>query len=282
MQRRFRRYGIDAVPIYHPENGWDRFLLTRRVTSPEYKSEPANKFGMIMLDGEDAPRLTTPGGKTIMTLGDKMREDPVAALKQMLKHIPREEIDQEAKHGGRWRTRRKTYPRAYRAITEIILENPGAVAAREIFVDDKPIDGAYHPLYLHGAAPEPKILYDWVMLQLGRWAVFFRTHCGQTIFETDRRTWSTVKKQLSDEEDFEGIKKRLEGFLRLRPEVLAEENKRTPKSSKTKKGRRGKRSTKKKDSEEEPKEKLVNSDDDVAVAEQPADENQEDREVNRS
>ncbi len=274
IQRRYRRCGIDALPIYHPENGWDRFLLTRRVTSQEFKDEPANSYGMIMLDGEDAPRLTTPGGKTILSMGQGMREDPVNTLKAMLKRIPRDEMP-EGKHGGRWKQRRRTYPRLYRAVTETLLEQPGLVAAREIFVDDKPIDGAYHPLYLHGATLEPKILYDWMMVQLGRWAVFVRTHGGQTIFETERRTWSTVKKQLSDEEDYEGIKRRLEGFLRIKPEVLEEEKK---KPSQEKKKEREARKKKQK-TDEEPKEALVNSDDEVAVAEEPATENREDSEV---
>jgi hypothetical protein len=166
------------------------------------------------------------------------------------------------------------YPRLFRAITETLVENPGLVAAREIFVDDRPIDGAYHPLYLHGAALEPKILYDWVMVQLGRWAVFFRTHGGQTIYETERRTWSTVKKQISDEESYEDIKRRLEGFLRLKPEVLEEEKKKL--SSNRKNQKRGK---KKDENEEQPTEKLVNAEDEVAVSEEPAAENREDSEV---
>lgn len=273
IQRRYRRCGIDALPIYHPETGWDRFLLTRRVTSQEFKDEPANSYGMIMLDGDDAPRLTTPGGKTILSMGQGMREDPIATLKQMLKRIPRDEMP-EGKHGGRWKQRRRVYPRLFRAITETLVENPGLVAAREIFVDDRPIDGAYHPLYLHGAALEPKILYDWVMVQLGRWAVFFRTHGGQTIYETERRTWSTVKKQISDEESYEDIKRRLEGFLRLKPEVLEEEKKKL--SSNRKNQKRGK---KKDENEEQPTEKLVNAEDEVAVSEEPAAENREDSEV---
>jgi hypothetical protein len=274
IQRRYRRCGIDALPIYHPETGWDRFLLTRRVTSQEFKNEPANSYGMIMLDGEDAPRLTTPGGKTILSMGQGMREDPIATLKQMLKRIPRDEMP-EGKHGGRWKQRRRVYPRLFRAVTETLVEHPGLVAAREIFVDDRPIDGAYHPLYLHGAALEPKILYDWMMVQLGRWAVFFRTHGGQTIYETERRTWSTVKKQIADEESYEDIKRRLDGFLRIRPEVLEDEKKKV--SSARAKRKRGDK--KQDEQEEQPTEKLVNSDDEVAVAEQPAAESREDTEV---
>jgi hypothetical protein len=280
VQRRFRRCGIDALPIYHPETGWDRFLLTRRVTSPEFKDEAANSYGMIMLDGEDAPRLTTPGGKTILSMGKGMREDPVNTLKQMLRRIPRDEIP-EGKHGGRWKQRRRVYPRIFRALTETLIENPGTVAAREIFVDDKPIDGAYHPLYLHGAALEPKILYDWIMVQLGRWAVFIRTHGGQTIYETERRTWSTVKKQIGDEESYEDIKRRLEGFLRLKPEVLEEEKKKLSTARANKKKRESKRGKKQEEETEESEttEKLVNSNDEVAVAEEPASENREDSEV---
>lgn len=281
VQRRYRRCGIDALPVYHPETGWDRFLLTRRVTSQEFKDEPANSYGMIMLDGEDAPRLTTPGGKTILSMGQGLREDPINTLKEMLKRIPRDEMP-DGKHGGRWKQRRRVYPRLYRAITETLVEQPGLVAAREIFVDDKPIDGAYHPLYLHGATLEPKILYDWMMVQLGRWAVFIRIHGGQTIYETERRTWSTVKRQLSEEETYEGIKRRLEGFLRIQPEVLEEEKK---KSSERKGGKKGGSKRKKSDdtsSEQEPKETLVNSEDDVAVTEEPAAESREDTELDQS
>ncbi|MEX2426317.1 MAG: hypothetical protein WD401_06080 [Thermomicrobiaceae bacterium] len=274
IQRRYRRCGIDALPIYHPETGWDRFLLTRRVTSTEFKDEPANSYGMIMLDGEDAPRLTTPGGKTILSMGQGMRDDPIATLKAMLKRIPRDEMP-EGKHGGRWKQRRKVYPRLFRAITETLLEHPGMVAAREIFVDDKPIEGAYHPLYLHGAALEPKILYDWTMVQLGRWAVFFRTHGGQTIYETERRTWSTVKKQIADEESYEEIKNRLEGFLRIKPEMLEEEKKKVSSA----RNKNQKRSPRKKKDDDDTTEKLVNTEDEVAVAEQPAAENKEDTEV---
>jgi hypothetical protein len=277
IQRRYRRCGIDALPIYHPESGWDRFLLTRRVTSQEFKDEPANSYGMIMLDGEDAPRLTTPGGKTILSMGQGLREDPINTLKQMLKRIPRDEMP-DGKHGGRWKQRRKVYPRLFRAITETLVANPGTVAAREIFVDDRPIDGAYHPLYLHGAALEPKILYDWMMVQLGRWAVFFRTHGGQTIYETERRTWSTVKKQIADEESYEDITRRLEGFLRLKPEVLEDEKKKV--STARAKRKRGKKSDDEaSESDDQPTEKLVNTDDEVAVSEQPAAENREDTEV---
>src|SRR5438105_2797537 len=49
---RYRDSAIDALPVYHPENGWDRFLLTRRVSCQYFADEPADAFGLIMLDGE--------------------------------------------------------------------------------------------------------------------------------------------------------------------------------------------------------------------------------------
>src|SRR5688572_23242055 len=80
VSARYADSALDALPIYHPENGWDRFLLTRRVSGDAYAAEKADSHGMIMLTGEDAPRLTRPSGATKVSLGAKLREDPEAAI----------------------------------------------------------------------------------------------------------------------------------------------------------------------------------------------------------
>src|SRR3712207_8441597 len=45
---------LDALLVCHPEHGWDRFLLTRRVSCALLADEPADSFGLLLLDGDDA------------------------------------------------------------------------------------------------------------------------------------------------------------------------------------------------------------------------------------
>lgn len=212
---RYADSAIDALPVYHPENGWDRFLLTRRVTAKAFESEPADSFGMIMLSGEDAPRITHGNGETRLALGELLRRDPRCAQKEILKLFPPYGLP-AGNLGYNWEERRKNYPVLYNVVTELIVQYPGLIAAREIFVDDRPVDGAYHPLYLHGVALQPKMVYDWFLVQAGDRAAFFRVHGGQSIYETDRGGWSTVRKQLSQEESPAAIKRRIKAWLRLR------------------------------------------------------------------
>lgn len=215
VQARYADSGIDAVPIFHPEHGWDRFLLTRRLTATLFAEEPADSFGLLMLDGEDAPRITKPSGAERLTLGRKLREDPDAALEETVGLFKRIPVPSDKKMGVKWKERRVHYPRLYHAVTELLVENPGLAGAREIFVDDQPVDGAYHPLYLHGVALHPTMVYDWFLVQYGERAVFFRTHGGQTVYETDRGGWATVKRQLSQEESTDAVKERIARWLRI-------------------------------------------------------------------
>lgn len=210
---RFADSALDALPIYHPEHGWDRFLLTRRVSGDPFVGEPADSFGLIMLSGEDAPVITTPSGAPRLALGAALRADPEQALADALALFPPTGLPQPDL-GKRWPDRQRFYPLLYQAVTELILAHPGLVAAREIFVDDQPVDGAYHPLYLHAVALKPAMTYDWVLLQLGEQAAFVRVHAGQAIYETDRKGWSTVRRQLN-EEDPEGMQRRLRAWLRI-------------------------------------------------------------------
>lgn len=214
---RYADSAIDALPVYHPETGWDRFLLTRRTTGKIFATETANRFGMLMLDGKDAPRLTKPSGADKITLGKALRSDPEKAVFSVLSEVRAGSL-LPLDLGMRWRDRQRTYPLLYAAVSELIVEHPGVVAAREIYVDDQQVDGAYHPLYLHGAAPQPTMLYDWFLIQYGERAAFFRTHGGQSIYETERGGWSTVKRQLSDEESVEGMKQRMRAWLRIEGE----------------------------------------------------------------
>ncbi|HET9016100.1 MAG TPA: hypothetical protein VFN57_10920 [Thermomicrobiaceae bacterium] len=214
VRARYADSAIDALPVFHPENGWDRFLLTRRVTSTLFQEEAADSFGMIMLTGEDAPRITHGNGETRLALGRALREDPEQALRDIVALFPPYGLP-EQDLGMYWPERQGNYPLLYSVVTDLILEYPGVVAAREIFVDDQPVDGAYHPLYLHGVTLYPKMVYDFFMLQYGDRAVFFRLHGGQAIYETDRGGWSTVRRQLAEEPSTADVKRRLLAWLRI-------------------------------------------------------------------
>lgn len=215
---RYADSAIDALPVYHPEHGWDRFLVTRRLTAPAFESEPADSFGMIMLSGPEAPRITHGNGETRLALRTVLREDPDKALADILALFPPFGLAPEEQMGPSWEDRRQRYPVLYNVVTELILEYPGLIVAREIFVDDQPVDGAYHPLYLHGAALYPKMVYDWFLVQHGDRVCFFRLHGGQSIYETERGGWATVRKQLSEEPSAGAIKQRIKAWLRLEGE----------------------------------------------------------------
>lgn len=216
VNARYADSALDALPIYHPENGWDRFLLTRRVSGEVYAREHADSHGMIMLSGEDAPSLTKPSGAIKVSLGAKLREDPEAAIAEALSWFPPSGLKANDL-GKRWPDRRKYYPMLYNTVAELILEYPGIVAAREIFIDDQPVDGAYHPLYLHAVSLRSAMTYDWVLVQYQERALFFRVHGGQSIYETNRKGWSTVRRQLNQDEP-ERIKERLLSWLRIKGE----------------------------------------------------------------
>lgn len=232
VAERFLPSAIDVLPVFHPEHGWDRFLITRRVSCKSYGFKKADEFGRIMLSGEDAPRLTTAGGKTLLSMGSALREDPEQAIAELLKLIPRPKI-QGAQHARCAHTLAKRYPYYYNAVTELVVENPGVVPAREIYIDDQEIDGQYHPLYLHAVAitpagPDdrsgmvlPVMTYDWFQLQYGDLFAFFDMVGSRTIYRTSHGTWSRVRRQLEDEPD-ETVKQRIGTWLRIGGEPSAE------------------------------------------------------------
>lgn len=216
VSARFADSGIDVLPVYSPDNGWDRFLITRKTTGDVFRDESANRFGMIMLTGDDAPRITRPSGETKLSLGTLLREDPERAINDVValfppRPLPRPDL------GKRWNDRKQAYPLLYSTVTELIVDHPGTIAAREVFVDNQPVDGKYHPLYLHGVAQQPALIYDWFLVQHGERAAFMRVHGWQSIYETDRGGWSTVKRQLSQEEPA-GVRARILSWLRLEGE----------------------------------------------------------------
>lgn len=225
VSSRFLSSAIDVLPVFHPQNGWDRFLITRRVSCRTYATEKADKFGLLMLSGEDGPRLTTAGGTTRLALGQAMRDDPEAALETLISMIPAPRIE-GYKHTRCAHQRAMRYPHYYNVATELIVENPGVVCAREIYIDDEAIDGQYHPLYLHAVAIShggpgdrkgmvlPVMVYDWFQLQYGELFAFFDTAGSRAIYRTERDTWSRVRKQLRDEPD-DSIRSRVSNWLRI-------------------------------------------------------------------
>lgn len=217
VNARYSDSALDALPVIHPEHGWDRFLLTRRVSSDAFAGDSANRFGMILLGGEDAPVITRPSGAPRLALGPLFATDPEQAKAQAVALFPSYGLPSDDL-GGRWKERRRHYPRIYQAVAELIGEHPGMLAAREVAIDTKPIDGVYHPLYLHGVSKLPTVTYDWFLVQWQDRAAFIRTHGQQTIYETDRRGWSTVRKQLAAEPSVEAIKQRIRGWLRIEGE----------------------------------------------------------------
>ncbi len=104
-------------------------------------------------------------------------------------------------------------------ISETLAEDTGTQAGDTltIFVDNQPVEGKYHPLYLHGVAIQPALVYDWFLVQHEDRATFFRIHGHHAIYETERKGWSTVKRQLVTETP-EGMKQRILAWLRLEGE----------------------------------------------------------------
>jgi hypothetical protein len=204
---------IDALPIYHPEHGWDRLLFTRRVSCLQCADEPADSFGMLMLDGEDPPRLTHPNGETRIALGSLLRSNPESALTQVRSFFPPIGLV-DGDHTACWHTRAASYPVLYAVVTDLIARYPTITAAREVFIDDAQIDGAYHPLYIHTATRSTRHVYDWFELQSPDFHAYSRIHGEQAIFLTNAGWWSSVLKPLSAEQP-ENIARRILGWLRV-------------------------------------------------------------------
>jgi hypothetical protein len=226
VQARFALASVDVLPIFHPENGWDRFLITRRVSSHIYNALPADELGRIMLAGERSPRYSLPSAGVRFGLREQLLDDPEAAIARVLAQIPQ-------KPGGvgdlkkmRQSEKAPRYPDIYAVITELILEHPGLVVSREVYIDNEPIDGQYHPLHLHGAelstygpgdrhgANLPVLTHNWFQLQLGERFAFVDRRGNRAVYRTERETWARPRVQIEDE-PIERIKQRISGWLRL-------------------------------------------------------------------
>jgi hypothetical protein len=198
VANRYRRCAIDVVPVEHPDHGWDRFLITRRTACNLRNHERADSFGLILLRGDDAPVLAAPDGTVLLSLGSLLSEDPDEAIRRLLDLVPAPGLV-SGDHEMCWHQRASnSYPMLYDVITHLLIENPGLVAAREIFVDDQQIGGTFHPLYIHTAGKTTGFTYDWFGVQSEDYLAYVRLHGHQAVYRTDRATWATPTKRLVD------------------------------------------------------------------------------------
>jgi hypothetical protein len=223
VQQRYAGSAIDALPIYNPERGWDRFLLTRRVTGRVFKQKLADEFGQIRLTGTDAPRLVSPEGKTLLRLGQALRDAPDDAIAAVLEHIPAPYINTNRSNQIAQREQAPQYPLYYDSVTQLILDHPGLVVAREIYIDDREVDGQQHALHRYGAEVKPDtqhetrlvgMTWDWFQLQTAEYIAFFDKRGARAVYRTGQHTWSRVQRQLNEEPDTR-VRKRMAGWLRL-------------------------------------------------------------------
>ena len=226
---RYRRSAIDAWPTFDPDHDWDRFLLTRRLSCAWCGQDAPGAFGEIELRGDDAPRLTGTG--VDVGLGRLLRDDPARAVGRVLDLVPAPELP-AGDHAGCWHERAGVYPTVFAVATELILAHPGVAAARELFVDDRHLDGTYHPLYLHGIVTRPGLIYDWFSFEADERMAFVRINGEQAIYETDDGAWRSVNPRFASD-DIAEIKRRLRSWLRIggRPNASGGDSARSRRSS---------------------------------------------------
>lgn len=220
VARRFAESAIDVIPVFHPDNGWDRFVIGRRFSGAAFKYQPANEFGMIVVSSDDGPHLTTPGGKVRLKLGTALRDDAQGAIEAVLARVPNPALEPGTLTARELLPR---YPLYYETLTGLIVRHPGLVVAREIFIDDQAIDGAYHPLFLHAAELTPdgeagqnqaRLSHNWFQIQHGEIFAFLDKRGTRAIYRTDHGTWSRVRRQIADE-PAERVVERIAGWMRL-------------------------------------------------------------------
>lgn len=209
----YRTRGIDVLPSYDPRRGWDRFLLTRRVSCWRCSDDRVDRLGSILLEGKDAPLLVCGERGTRLPLRDMMSRDPEAGMQRVLEYLSAPTLP-DGDHADCWHRVAEFYPALYDAVMELVLQSSGLVAARELFVDDQEVDGTYHPLYLHGFVTSPKPVYDWFAVETSEHVAYIRINGRCALYQTDAGSWSTVKRQLVDE-DREGVTQRIRAWLRI-------------------------------------------------------------------
>lgn len=218
---RYADSAIDALPVQHPEYGWDRFLLTRRVSCERCATVSADEYGQISLRGEGAPLLLHNDGSIAVALGPLIADDPAAALAAIEAHLPAFGLT-EGDHASCWHTLATDYPRIYGTIAELLRAYPQVKALREIYVDAEFSDGTMHPLHLYTGGRALGEVYNWWGLLAEEYVAFIHVDGRQSIYQTTRGTWSTVTKQLDTETDSRMIE-RIRGWLRLDADPAAPE-----------------------------------------------------------
>lgn len=218
------RYGdsaIDALPVQHPEHGWDRFLLTRRVSCQACATVSADEFGQLSLRGAGAPLLLYNDGSTAVALGPLLMNDPAAALAAIEEHLPAIGLT-ESDHTSCWHTLATDYPRIYGTVADLLSAYPQVEALREVYVDAEFAEGTIHPLHLYTGGHALGEVYDWWALLAEEYVAFIHIDGRQAIYQSPRGTWSTVTKQLNTETDSR-MAERIRGWLRLDAEPAAPE-----------------------------------------------------------
>lgn len=209
----YRSAGIDVLPSYDCDRGWNRFLITRRASCWLCTNDPARDEASIEIEGPGAPVLVCPKAGGPIALRDALSADPDATAQRLLGRLAPPQLP-AGKHADCWHERAGFYPRLYEAVTDLVLRHPNVVAIREIFVDDREIDGVFHPLYLHGIVTSPRAVYEWCSVETGAYAAFVRIDGHSALYATDSGGWSTVTKA-PGEEDNDGMRRRLEAWLRI-------------------------------------------------------------------
>lgn len=194
---RYRSSAIDVLPVYHPEHGWDRFLVTRRVSCRHCATEPADSHGTLWLGEDDAPVFTV-GQGVRLALGALCREDPAEAMRRLLFVTPAPRLRQ-GDHATCPHVRAERYPMLYRVTAELIADYPGLIVARELYVDDQPIDGAYHPLYTASGARLTGWTYDYLQFLAGERIVFLTIDGRLATFEVEPGIWRTEEAPAHDQ-----------------------------------------------------------------------------------
>jgi len=218
---RYADSAIDALPVQHPEHGWDRFLLTRRVSCQACASVSADEFGQISLRGEGAPLLLHNNGSTAVALGPLLADDPTVALAAIEAHLPAFGLT-EGDHTSCWHALATDYPRLYGTVADLLRTYPHVEALREIYVDAEFSDDTMHPLHLYTGGQALGEVYNWWGLLAEEYVAFINIDGRQSIYQTTHGTWSTVTKQLDTETDSR-MRERIRGWLRIEAEPAAPE-----------------------------------------------------------
>jgi hypothetical protein len=208
---RFLEAAIDAVPLFNPEHGWDRIVLTRRFACGHLAEDPSGPLGTILLRGDDTPQFQVKGAE--LDLGTLVREDPRLALEHALSLVPVPSLP-PGDHSACWHERATLYPVLYGAVTELIIEHAEFYAAREVFVDDQHVDGTFHPLFLHGIVTNPTFVYDWFSIETADRLAFFRINGDQALVQTETGAWRAVGPILQ-RGTYEALTSQLRAWLRL-------------------------------------------------------------------